>query len=299
LRRDRYLIIIAIQVFQHKFFIFAKIRWISILQNRNNMSVTFKIIFSEDNIRRLKFEVLPSFEDFISLLKNTYPSYFCEDKKFVLKYLDCDNDKIAVSSQIEFEELISQLSGESILRVYVESNEQPKVQQEQEQPILPEEQAELNNFLGKIEEAFKEIPHVTENLMGQCDNAFQSIRNHQTFYQLHRLSLQYLESFDKNIIQKGRDLIVQMLEMNPPNPAIALYNLACAESLLGNIKEAIAALEKSIKAGYHDLTHILNDKDFDNIKNSEGFLQLIAQLRNTFEPKPKEEVKVEEKKRKS
>jgi len=40
------------------------------------MSVTFKIIFSEENIRRIKLDVLPSYLEFIELLKVTYPSYF-------------------------------------------------------------------------------------------------------------------------------------------------------------------------------------------------------------------------------
>jgi len=42
-------------------------------------------------------------------------------KNLVLKYLDCDNDKISVYSQLDFDELISQLSHYEKMNVYVET----------------------------------------------------------------------------------------------------------------------------------------------------------------------------------
>jgi len=75
-----------------------------------------------------------------------------------------------------------------------------------------------------------------------------------------------------------------MLEIKP-NHMIALYNLACAESLLGNENEAIATLDRAIDAGYTDLSHMLNDSDFDNIKNSDGFRNLVQKVENILFPK--------------
>lgn len=59
----------------------------------------------------------------------------------------------------------------------------------------------------------------------------------------------------------------------------AYYNFACTYSLLGNKTEAISNLEKSIKAGYYNYSHILEDSDLDNIRNEEKFKSLIAPLR--------------------
>jgi len=75
-----------------------------------------------------------------------------------------------------------------------------------------------------------------------------------------------------------------MLEIKPNHP-IALYNLACAESLLGNVDNSISALDQAIDAGYNDLFHLINDNDFDNIRETEGFRYLTEKLENILFPK--------------
>jgi len=50
------------------------------------------------------------------------------------------------------------------------------------------------------------------------------------------------------------------------------------------VNEALSALEKAINAGYNDLSHLLNDKDFNNIKNSDGFRYLIENLESSLFP---------------
>jgi len=119
--------------------------------------------------------------------------------------------------------------------------------------------------------------------------------NPMLFWKLHKLSLRCLDSQDKEVLQKGKDLLLKMLEISP-NHQIALYNLACAESLLGNVTEALSTLEQAIDAGYHDLYHMTNDKDFENIKNNDGFYYLIQKLdkilfpnETTQEPEQKKE----------
>jgi tetratricopeptide (TPR) repeat protein len=241
-------------------------------------------------------KVLPTYQEFVSQLEGTYPSYFCGEKKFVIKYLDNDGDKIAVTSQIEFEEMISQLSGESSLKFFVEFEEvkqPPKKNEENINIVCPEEE---KSFLENVEDMVKEIPVITDNLFQECSNQWQKRRN--LYWNLHRMSLQYLDSLDKNVIQKGKEILLKMVDMFPNNK-ITLYNLACAESLLGNVKESISTLEKAIEAGYHDLTHMLNDKDFNNIKYTEGFNLLVQKLQRIINGDSvkleTEDVKIEEK----
>jgi tetratricopeptide (TPR) repeat protein len=155
-------------------------------------------------------------------------------------------------------------------------------------------QEQCGNWQGQWQEQCGNLQEQCGNLQQQCNNGWQEMN--QKFWTLHRLSLTYLESLDKNVIQKGKETILKMLEIIP-NHKIALYNLACAESLLGNVKEAVAALEKAINAGYSDLTHILKDKDLNNIKETVGFNNLMERLklRSSNPPSPSTEDPIKEK----
>jgi len=268
----------------------------------------------------------------------------------VLKYLDSDNDKIAVTCQIEWEELIAQLGKENVFKVFIENLSEEKKEEKKEEKSQKCCGQEMNEkccedgraqtFFETIENVVKELPKMTENMWqqqcgnwqercnnwqqecgnwqdqmknwkGQCGNWQEQMKNwkeqcgnwgnngwqemNQKFWSLHQQSLQYLQSLDKNVIQKGKETILKMLEIIP-NHKIALYNLACAESLLGNVKEGVAALEKAINAGYSDLTHMLNDTDLNNIKETVGFNNLVERLKLRVTPeKPveTEEPKVE------
>jgi len=87
-------------------------------------------------------------------------------------------------------------------------------------------------------------------------------------------------------LNSAKDLLVHILSIEPNDP-ITLYNLACAESLLGNIEEALSKLKSAIVAGYHNMSHMIDDSDFENIKFTDGFLEcinLIAEKQNNPEP---------------
>ncbi len=61
----------------------------------------------------------------------------------------------------------------------------------------------------------------------------------------------------------------------------AYYNLSCMYSLQKNTHQALISLEKAIKAGYIDYIHILEDSDFNNIRNEKEFTTIIKPLRET------------------
>jgi len=100
---------------------------------------------------------------------------------------------------------------------------------------------------------------------------------YKLFDLLHSKSMECLESVDRNVIQKGKEYLISMLQMIPDHTT-TLYNLACAESLLNNIPEAIQALDKAVQAGYKNITHMLEDKDLDNIKGTDAFIQIIDKI---------------------
>jgi len=110
----------------------------------------------------------------------------------------------------------------------------------------------------------------------------------------HNLALESLSSLDLNVVQKGKEYLLKMLEM-VPNDKITLYNLACAESILKNFEGAFKNLELAISAGYKDLGHLLSDKDFNNVKYTEEFTAIVRKLEaSLFDEVKKEEVKKEE-----
>ncbi|MCP3984173.1 MAG: tetratricopeptide repeat protein [bacterium] len=63
--------------------------------------------------------------------------------------------------------------------------------------------------------------------------------------------------------------------------AYALYNLACAESLTGNLDDAFDALGKALDAGFPNTEAVLTDTDLDNLRGTPRFDRL---LRTVFGP---------------
>jgi tetratricopeptide (TPR) repeat protein len=59
------------------------------------------------------------------------------------------------------------------------------------------------------------------------------------------------------------------------------YNLACAESLLGNVEEAVKQLSLAVFHGYSNVNHLECDPDFANIRHLPGFRTIVQQLRPT------------------
>jgi tetratricopeptide (TPR) repeat protein len=202
---------------------------------------------------------------FIQFLKETYPTVILQNRAFTINYQDDDGDVITVSSEIEWVEMNNILSKYPSRKIMIDFE---------------------NKQIGKIEIENEHIrnkncPFGSVNCFGCLYNPPQC--SNQEFWYLYRLSIDCLASMDRNRILLGRGYILKMLEM-VPNHMVALYNLACANSLLGNIDEAINNLERAIDMGYRDLEHILNDQDFNNIKYTTRFANIIRTLRIIINP---------------
>jgi len=57
-----------------------------------------------------------------------------------------------------------------------------------------------------------------------------------------------------------------------------LYNVACCESLLGNIDSALAYLSRAINCGFRDVDHIMTDPDLVNLRDLDGFQVLLSEI---------------------
>jgi len=89
--------------------------------------------------------------------------------------------------------------------------------------------------------------------------------------------LNLLESKVPGDLEKARQLLLQQFSLTPSNP-ITLYNLACAESRLVNIDQALKYLKDSIQNGYSDVEHMKKDTDLDSLRNNEEFKNIISEL---------------------
>ncbi len=76
--------------------------------------------------------------------------------------------------------------------------------------------------------------------------------------------------------EEAIDTYKKILEINPED-SNALYNSACAYSLLGRKAEAVAHLRKAVEAGFIDFAHIKRDPDLDNIREEDGYKKLFAE----------------------
>ncbi len=61
----------------------------------------------------------------------------------------------------------------------------------------------------------------------------------------------------------------------------ALYNAACANALMGHRREALAYLDKAIKAGFRDTAQVRKDTDLDSLRRDSEFNRLIATMGRT------------------
>lgn len=74
----------------------------------------------------------------------------------------------------------------------------------------------------------------------------------------------------------------KIIEDDPEDPG-NWYDKACLLSLMGELEEAVKALETSFEKGYRKFPHIENDDDMDPIRDREDFKQLMNRYKLVLE----------------
>jgi tetratricopeptide (TPR) repeat protein len=69
-----------------------------------------------------------------------------------------------------------------------------------------------------------------------------------------------------------------------PNDPIAIYNLSCDYSLLGQYTEAIQSLRRAVGAGYRDVEHLMADADLSPLHRHPEFEALVLELQKVDAP---------------
>ena len=56
------------------------------------------------------------------------------------------------------------------------------------------------------------------------------------------------------------------------------YNLACSQSLLGEVSEALESLRRAIDLGYRNLEYMQTDADLENVRRDERYRLVVRRL---------------------
>ena len=63
-----------------------------------------------------------------------------------------------------------------------------------------------------------------------------------------------------------------------PNNAMILYNLACSQSLLGDVDSALNSIKAAVDAGYKDFRYMARDDDLENLHQDPRFQRYFSQV---------------------
>jgi len=88
--------------------------------------------------------------------------------------------------------------------------------------------------------------------------------------------------------------VLEVLLERDPNNILGLYNLACAQCLLGDTVTALATLKRAVVAGYSNFKHMSTDPDLEALRTNPDFIQLIKQQPDSFSKQPEPEQKPEQ-----
>jgi len=231
-------------------------------------------------------ETRPSYEQFVEFMQKLYAPLYHPELR--LQYTDSEGDKIDVTSQLEWHEMFEELKNEKIIKIHVNEGKGPYFKDGPEPVPLyaytdvvekkpvdnPETQQLQSRVCACLTELFPGKRILPTHIPAFLEDIVKLIKISDTEADLDvdipRLQKTlFREGYDRleaKEYEKGRNIYKALLLLTPDDN-LSMYNLACAESLLGNLPEAISYLGKAIDLGYSNISHMLNDSDLDNISN--------------------------------
>eukprot|EP01130_Rhizamoeba_saxonica_P002072 TRINITY_DN1187_c0_g1_i1.p1 TRINITY_DN1187_c0_g1~~TRINITY_DN1187_c0_g1_i1.p1 ORF type:complete len:314 (+),score=83.29 TRINITY_DN1187_c0_g1_i1:38-979(+) len=212
------------------------------------MSV-LKLQFARNNIRRVRFEEIPTFEEFSTYLQDRYNEYY-QPEHSVITYIDEYHDQIKVTTQDEWAEMFRATFGN--IKLYINTQQQ------------------FPGFMGNRNR------RILLNRMPPFSRMRLAGRPYNFSKRKLRCAVPKMTVFAQKLLER-KESLNRFLEISP-NDNIALYNMACLESLLGNIEVAVGFLCRSVAAGYKGVDHMIKDSDLDNIKHTEKFAEIVNNL---------------------
>jgi tetratricopeptide (TPR) repeat protein len=220
-----------------------------------------------------------------------------------LQYVDSEGDKCTISSEPEWLEMRQELSGQTVFRIWVlegrnyfKDGPETKLvkaysndHQEPEPTVGEEIKDSVTRALSNLFPGGKILPYnlpafleQTVRLITRDDSCVDiDVDLAQLAHALHQRAYSLLNSSSTtDQLQEAKTCLTSLLNLNPTN-SIANYNLACAESLLGNISSALSALKTSIENGYRDAVHMSTDPDLESLHGQPEFIALVQMAQHS------------------
>jgi hypothetical protein len=249
---------------------------------------TIKIYLPNDEIRRFSYDVEKlSYESLINLLASTISNFHPEMR---IHYLDQENDKILVTSEVEFQEMISHLTqlqqGKlSLIKIWISDSNKPLFRDgsvellhayDEEKKIDSFEKSRQESILLAISRLFPDnkilpyhIPSFLQNVLSVKttghSEAEVDIKVGDLFKAINTAALDLLDSTEQYALNKAKTLFESLQILEPTNPNV-YYNLACVESLSKNVKASVDFLRIAFQHGYNNIEHMCEDLDLTYLK---------------------------------
>eukprot|EP01101_Sappina_pedata_P000547 TRINITY_DN10752_c0_g1_i1.p1 TRINITY_DN10752_c0_g1~~TRINITY_DN10752_c0_g1_i1.p1 ORF type:complete len:419 (-),score=198.00 TRINITY_DN10752_c0_g1_i1:112-1320(-) len=273
-------------------------------------------VFFNNEIRRVSLaSASPSLEQLRTQLRSLFAGQFHDE--LTIQYIDEDDDRITVSSEIEWTEALRSMEAHPVKKIHVVSNKMggffkdgpaPKplffyedknggakackknrIGADKQTRSLHKLRKAVPKCLEKLFDGGKILPHnipewmqsvVRVNVVSAGGEGSEEVVDldvdiHRLGCLLHRRSLALLDSQDYT---QARRVLKALLALDPTSP-LALYNLACTNSLDAKPKAACKNLAKAVDCGYTNLGHLLRDSDLDSIRLLPEYLRVVDSLR--------------------
>lgn len=261
-------------------------------------------IFYGSEVRRVSTKHAPTWEQFQKLLASLFGSKYHSGLQ--VQYVDQEGDTVTVTCQLEWEEAVAQhkdlirlqlveakLSGSAeIPRRNTEAETDSTISaelkplffyKENNEPI-EDSATDLAKFIPNCLKHYLEgESFLPENIPDWLQPAVRvttvpskceidlDVDIGKLFYALFDYGLELLKT---RRYEEGRRAFQNALVIKPMHE-IALYNLACAHSLLNQTQDAFDCLRKAIESNYHNFEHLNTDPDLENVRNHPDFHKLF------------------------
>lgn len=281
-------------------------------EQKQMVQKTFKLVFSETDIRRISINS-SSWDSFVTQLQKQYPTEFHPELR--IQYIDNEGDKCTLSSKQEWDSMMDLFGNQSTIKLYItegvhagryfKDGPAPQVQDIYVQ-AGPSEKSQLVKLDREDHSLAIAVPHCLKRLFpsgqilpynlpswlqphvkvtkveGSETDVLMDIDVSGLFDELHRQALKRIGPNKKpKALERAKAFLESMLEIVPNHP-VTLYNLACAEALLGRAEAAIRTLKEAVAAGYNNASHMISDADLASLQPHVEFRSLVEQMKTSF-----------------
>jgi tetratricopeptide (TPR) repeat protein len=251
----------------------------------NSTSLHFKLYLNNNQeIRRpvIQSQTITTWSAFVELVTSLFQLNPLE--KLNISYLDEENDKVRVDSDIEWEHALSIFSKQTLSKIFIQTKNEPK---DNENPDQKKEFQKDRMFRGRCRFGLQnhEQPFSRPmfwKTMCKRQMPFSQENSAETpclrrFGRGKRLHFAAYHALVQKNYEQARELYLVLLKRNPQD-YLALYNLACCEALCNSKDLALSYLYLAVANGYDRYEHMREDEDLTSLRDDPTFQSILESI---------------------